>query len=183
MLALNYRHSPAVAESRPTVLEASLFTTDSDSEEPGLVEWRAFAHGPQAGERAPDWGVQIAGADKLTPLLQVLRGIKHHLLLFDGFTGSTDGYLNLRAIAKGADKDWGHLLDVHVILPAATIPAELQWSGSIIMDTEGDLHRRYGAASECLYLIRPDGYIGFRCQPAEWLTLKAYLERWFMTKK
>ena len=37
------------------------------------------------------------------------------------------------------------------------------------------MHRRYGAGSECLYLVRPDGYVGFRSQPAEWKPLEEHI--------
>ncbi|WP_416667757.1 hypothetical protein [Egbenema bharatensis] len=37
----------------------------------------------------------------------------------------------------------------------------------MLLDPQQDLHQQYGAAAESLYLIRPDGYIGFRSQPIE----------------
>ena len=39
----------------------------------------------------------------------------------------------------------------------------------------GDLQRRYGAQSECVYLVRPDLYIGFRSQRANGEALDAHL--------
>ena len=39
---------------------------------------------------------------------------------------------------------------------------------------------RYGAASECLYLIRPDGYIAFRSYPADAASLNDYLKKLFL---
>ncbi len=38
----------------------------------------------------------------------------------------------------------------------------------------GELHHRYGARSACLYVVRPDGYIGFRSQPPDPEALKSY---------
>ncbi len=35
----------------------------------------------------------------------------------------------------------------------------------------------YGARYECLYLVRPDGYVGFRSQPVETVPLRDYLVR------
>ena len=37
------------------------------------------------------------------------------------------------------------------------------------------MHRDFGAAKSSLYLIRPDGYIGFRNQPASLSDLLEYL--------
>jgi hypothetical protein len=39
---------------------------------------------------------------------------------------------------------------------------------------------RYGADAECLYLVRPDKYVGFRAQPAEQDSLEDYLRRIFL---
>ena len=39
---------------------------------------------------------------------------------------------------------------------------------------------RYGAASECLYLIRPDGYIAFRSYPTDAASLNDYLKKLFL---
>lgn len=35
-----------------------------------------------------------------------------------------------------------------------------------MVDPDHEAHRLYGAATEALYLVRPDGYIGFRGHPA-----------------
>ena len=51
--------------------------------------------------------------------------------------------------------------------------------GSLLFDPEWDLHYRYGAAAECVYLVRPDGYIGYRSQPADGTKLDAYLKTIF----
>jgi hypothetical protein len=44
-----------------------------------------------------------------------------------------------------------------------------------VLDGNGALHRRYGARSECVYLVRTDGYVGYRGQPADEERLFAYL--------
>ena len=55
-------------------------------------------------------------------------------------------------------------------------PDELSES-AVFMDTTGDLHRRFGASAECAYLLRPDGYVAYRSQPARLEDLIAYLQR------
>jgi hypothetical protein len=52
-------------------------------------------------------------------------------------------------------------------------------SGSVILDEEAALHKHFGCNSEGLYLVRPDGYVGFRCQPAVAEKLYGYLETIF----
>src|SRR5262249_1402191 len=46
--------------------------------------------------------------------------------------------------------------------------------------SEGELHHRFGARNACLYVVRPDGYIGFRSQPPDPEALKSYLTQIFL---
>lgn len=71
------------------------------------------------------------------------------------------------------------VIAVHVVVPGAERPAALDWSGSVLSDVDGDLEERYGAQAECLYLVRPDLYVGFRSQPADEEALLAHLNRIF----
>ena len=59
-------------------------------------------------------------------------------------------------------------------------PDQLDWDGSILLDPDHQLHRRYGAGAASLYFIRPDDYIGFRSQPAREEPLLAYLGELFL---
>ena len=54
--------------------------------------------------------------------------------------------------------------------------------GVALRDLEGVLHRRYGGQAPCLYLIRPDKYIAYRCQPVDFDRLLAYLDRVLVPK-
>jgi hypothetical protein len=47
----------------------------------------------------------------------------------------------------------------------------------VLLDPDGETHRRYGATAEALYLVRPDGYVGLRAQPAAEDVLARYLGR------
>jgi hypothetical protein len=55
-------------------------------------------------------------------------------------------------------------------------PAELA-GRRVLLDPDGETHRRYGATAEALYLVRPDGYVGLRAQPASEQVLVRYLRR------
>jgi hypothetical protein len=37
----------------------------------------------------------------------------------------------------------------------------------VFLDPDRDAHHRYAATAESLYLVRPDGYVAFRGQPAD----------------
>ena len=105
------------------------------------------------------------------------------MLFFDGGMASAEGYANLVGIADAVRGKYGDRFRSHVIVPAAARPEALAgWDhtlGSIMLDARGELHRAFGARSECLYLVRPDGYVGFRTQPASRDALVAFLDRIF----
>ena len=49
----------------------------------------------------------------------------------------------------------------------------------MLLDGEQSLHHRYGADTACLYLVRPDGYVGFRSLPPQLERLQGYLDELF----
>jgi len=53
--------------------------------------------------------------------------------------------------------------------------AHLNWDGSVLMDREHYLHDGTGS-SACLYLVRPDWYVGFRGKAADQNCLLAYFK-------
>jgi hypothetical protein len=70
---------------------------------------------------------------------------------------------------------WGAHVEPVVVVPRADRPSELPAQERVVLDASKAMHRRYGAGSECLYLLRPDGYVGFRSQPAAWKVLEEHL--------
>ncbi len=71
------------------------------------------------------------------------------------------------------------MIRVHVIVDGASVPDEFTAEPGVLLDTEGAAHHRYQADLPILYLIRPDGYIGFRSRPADQTALTTYLTRIF----
>jgi 2-polyprenyl-6-methoxyphenol hydroxylase-like FAD-dependent oxidoreductase len=110
--------------------------------------------GPLPGDRAP--------------LIDGLNGVTHHLLLF---TGNEPDIAALSEIGRLVPKG---VVCSHLI---ATRPVE--WEGSLIPDRRRVIHERFGAESSCLYLIRPDGYIGYRASPPDPARLGVYLSKVF----
>ncbi len=169
-LSWSYAHSPIVGEKRRSVLAANV-GADPMSERATVGEHFAFGNAPHPGERAPD----VRFGD--TRLFDVLRGTKHSLLLFDGRATTAHGYARIAAIARRA-ASYTDVMSVHTIVPRAERPSELA-DLSVLHDPESELHARYGAGAECMYLIRPDGYVGYRSQPADEEGLFAHLAMLF----
>jgi hypothetical protein len=47
----------------------------------------------------------------------------------------------------------------------------------VVLDADRSLHHHSGSAGVCVYLVRPDGYIGYRSQPAGDQKLWEYIDR------
>jgi 2-polyprenyl-6-methoxyphenol hydroxylase-like FAD-dependent oxidoreductase len=170
-VALHYRKSAVVGEQRTPLLRARVGSA-RDDESPTLGDWYDFGAAPAPGDRAPDVNIDAA-----MRLFDFFRSGRHVLLLFDGGAPTPEGYANLARIAAGVRERWGARVDVRIVVPAAIAPPELAGHDALLLDAQRALHARYGAGSECLYLIRPDGYVGFRAQPADGAALLESLAR------
>ncbi|MDM9379764.1 FAD-dependent monooxygenase [Chlorogloeopsis sp. ULAP01] len=153
-LNVNYRNSPIVQDGYP-------------------LSW--LSRSPKAGDRAPDVLVQTDKGQQR--LYHVLADTQHHLLLFGGKLPS---YTSVAQMAQEIESKFPYVITVHIVLIGTEIPKDLQWQGSILLDPQGECHRSYGASSASLYLIRPDGYIGYRCQGADVNKLMAYLQKVYL---
>ena len=175
-LSLDYRKSPIVSEHRLPLARHAVIA-DRRTEAPSMSDWFDFGAAPAAGDRAPDVEFTDGDSPGAMPrrLFDVIRGKQHVALLFDGAAATAEGYQNLETIARRIRARYGKHVVVHVVVPHATAPRALEWDGSLLLDGHRALHRRYGAGSECLYVIRPDGYIGYRSQPAQVEPVMGYL--------
>jgi 2-polyprenyl-6-methoxyphenol hydroxylase-like FAD-dependent oxidoreductase len=179
MLDIHYEHSPIVGQDRPSLLGARMLGERTD-EAPTVRDWFHFGHGPTPGARAPD--VVLDEEREGSPRFFASLDPKlHTLLLFDGASASDAGYQSFVELAERLEGRYPGLVAVRIIVPHDERPAALAgWGGQVVLDAVGAVHDRYGARSECLYLVRPDGYVAYRCQPAEPDKLMAYLERIFV---
>lgn len=161
-LDIGYGGTPLVSQRRGSLWQTrGLGGTD---ESPQLSEWFELGRGPQPGERIPNLAVDgVPGIDRVHDLI---RGTGHTLLLFDGPTASEQGYARLADVVQKVQARYGDRVRCLVVIPSEHRPAQLP-SDCLIADAKGSLHTAFHAIAECLYLIRPDGYVGFRSMPAD----------------
>jgi hypothetical protein len=178
MVDRNYRGSSVVAQHREPIWRANVIPR-RESEVPDLAAWSAFGSGPEPGDRAPDVIYELANTDTPARLYKRLDPTRHTLLLFDGEAATEGGYRNLRGIAERVAARCGDAVTSILVSPQPQLPDSAGWSGSLIRDEAQCIHQRYGARAECLYLIRPDGHIAYRSQPADGEKLLAYLDTLF----
>jgi hypothetical protein len=100
------------------------------------------------------------------------------LLIFQGHRPGAE-VAALADIAQRAHVAGGELMRALIIIgphqDATSIPDHLV----VLRDPNHGTHDTYGATSPCLYLVRPDGYIGFRSPTTEESELFDYLKRNF----
>jgi 2-polyprenyl-6-methoxyphenol hydroxylase-like FAD-dependent oxidoreductase len=164
-LGFNYRKSPIVAEDRLAIPGFHPFTR------------RFFAAAPHSGYLAPDVLFRESSNTQPQRLFEILKGTQHHLLLFVGKNPNIESYEKIKKFANLVNERYAHLVSVVLILPNKTSEEEFDWSGQKLIDTDGTLYNHYGAGSECLYLIRPDRYIGYRSQAVDTNKFFAYLQQ------
>ncbi len=170
-LRVHHAGSTIVAEDRAPLLFAKVLR-DASTEDASVADWIEFGGAPGAGARAPD---RLFGlADERRRFFSMLDGTRHLVLLFDGASATEGGYKTLDAIAARVRARFGALVNVRVVVPSPTRPAVLG-EASVVLDPGGDLHCGFGARAECVYVLRPDGYVGYRAQPADADALDAYL--------
>ncbi|WP_337174783.1 FAD-dependent monooxygenase [Paludisphaera sp.] len=185
-LSVSYRRSPIVDEARPGWLYAT-----SVEGATGFNANESFRRGPKPGERLPD--VILAQSDPATGLPLRLsdvvhgepalsdgsQGPRHVLLVFQGIRPESGAF---RVDFLTQDFVPPHLAGrIRPILVEPRVPVEKSpaWRGERLSDPTNSLHRRFGAEGACLFLVRPDGYIGFRARPLDPLPFREYTKRIF----
>ena len=110
--------------------------------------------GPAIGDRAPD--VDLGRGRTLFDLT------RHPSCTLLALPAREGGQAALQASLKGLAHRFASVLELRVVPPT---PA---------------LAERYGASDEDrLLLLRPDGYVGFRCNASDVAALEARLHEWF----
>ncbi len=176
MLTIDYRESPIVGEHR-----SGIFKSNPISDGLSIVlRWHDFGAAPNAGDRAIDATFSQGDHNQATDrLFNVLRGTSHHLILFAGANPTTTTFESLSQIWSEVERNFANNIVPHFVIHGTKKTSTLQWNGSLLIDPDGDFHHRYGARSNCLYLIRPDKYVGFRSQPAQLEPLLKHCARIF----
>jgi 3-(3-hydroxy-phenyl)propionate hydroxylase len=145
-----------------------------------IVEDHGGSTGPSAGDRAPSATVVRLSDKETVELFDIFRGTHWTLLLFGGQNPTDETYQQLTEIGQIIREKYDQVVTPHLVVNAIIPPEALFWKGSVLMDGEGYGHEKYGASAACLYLIRPDWYIGFRGGIADSDHLFDYLAKIFV---
>jgi len=125
----------------------------------------AGALGVLPGQRIPDTGPLLRSDGSTTSLRELMRDPELQLWLC---AGATDPGPALALAERFAQTTRVRVLVVADRPPVG--PAGVD----VVADPALRAHGRLGAVSDCAYVVRPDGYLGFRCEPpdADWLAAR-----------
>ena len=138
--------------------------------------------GLAAGDRLGDAPLSSALDGHASTLLQTLDGKRHSLLLLPG--KDSESLSRLIMVAEETNQAFPGILAAHLILKRKTANPDAASSGlAVWVDTEARAHEQLHANEATLILVRPDGYIGFRCQPADGTSLRAYMQSYLIPAK
>lgn len=154
-LGVRYRKSPIAGEEWP------------------LVGSRG---GVKPGERLPDFPLQPIASSAGTGehLFHLLKFPRHHLLLLSGMERAVEIVGLFAQIRESISEKFRGGIESHFIF---AFPPSFALPGRSWIDPGGALHKALGATSSALFLVRPDGCLGYRCQPAALKPLVDYLEK------
>ncbi|MCR5976794.1 pentachlorophenol monooxygenase [Gordonia jinghuaiqii] len=133
---------------------------------------------PRAGERAPDAaGLSRESVNHPLRLFTLLGGVDHSLILYADATASTEDVAVLESLADEITAMSHDHVDVHVIAaPTAQVGSTVL---PLLRDTEGLFAAGYLPDGSSVFVVRPDGYLGYRGPTTDTKAALAYLEGTF----
>ena len=133
------------------------------------------------GERAPDAALRVGTSGRPTTLFELLHGTSHVLLLLEGVDGRGSSTA-LASLAATVRSRFGDVVNDHLVLAPGHVEGRPDGLGAILTDPTGELHELYGASGPTAYLVRPDGYVGFRSAPADEGRLLEHLSSYLVAR-
>ena len=129
--------------------------------------------GLKSGDRVPDASLRAGLRRGTRRLLDLLRGPNHNLLLLPAARPWTPP--KWPSLAAAPRRPTRRSIRAHVIASGESVARPGRTAPGLGRD--GSLWRTLGATDSALALVRPDGYLGYRGQPASWDDLRRYLDR------
>lgn len=159
-LDVNYRHSPLVGAGPGGMAR-------------GVV-------GPLPGDRMPDARLTYPDGVMNQRLQGLLQAPRHQLLVHLPDAVEHGALVTVYALADRVLSEYGRLLSMVVVVPPPVDPVlkELRdYNVPVLVDRQGEFRRRYGAGG--LWLMRPDGHLGWRGRVDSGDYLLEYLKAYF----
>jgi 2-polyprenyl-6-methoxyphenol hydroxylase-like FAD-dependent oxidoreductase/heme-degrading monooxygenase HmoA len=132
--------------------------------------------GPGPGDRAPDVaGLYRQGVGHPLRLHELTRGTRHTLLVYADHSATEAAVAAVEKLCADVREQASGEIDVYLLLgPEARVPWMLD--PPVVRDRGGEFRAAYGVTGTALYLIRPDGHVGFRSRPIDADALRGNLQ-------
>jgi hypothetical protein len=147
--------------------EAQLLVAYPDSPIVGEVSADdAGGSGPRPGERAPDaGGLRRERVEHPLRIFDLARGPDHVLLLYADERATERAVGELEGLAERVLGSFPGRVRAYAVLGRGAVEPSFVWL-PVLRDAEDTFRPAYGVSGTAAYLIRPDGYVGFRARPA-----------------
>jgi len=137
----------------------------------------ALAKGPKPGERAPEaLGLRLERVAHPIRLAERTRVPGHLLLAYFDADATADDFARAAALADDLAAHHGDAITMDAILAPETNAVDHE-RFPLLRDAEGTFRAAYDVRGACLYLLRPDRYVAWRCDRHDGAALARYLER------
>ena len=123
--------------------------------------------GVPPGARVPDAGPLVRADGSPTSLRELMRDVRLQLWLC---AGASDAEPALALAERLAPRI------AATVFVIADRPPPGRPGVEVIADPALRVHGRLGAVADAAFVVRPDGYLGFRCEPPDETRLAAHLE-------
>ncbi|MGW4295637.1 FAD-dependent monooxygenase [Micromonospora chersina] len=135
----------------------------------------ALGDAPRPGDRAPDVdGLLRRGVGHPLRLRDLTRGTRHTLLVYADESADEAALRAIAELCTDVRRQTAGEVDAYLLLsPDAAEPRLL--APPALRDADGRFRAVYGLTGTGLYLIRPDGHVGFRGQPVDPDALRKHL--------
>jgi 2-polyprenyl-6-methoxyphenol hydroxylase-like FAD-dependent oxidoreductase len=158
-MAVHYPHSPLNGESESGWASGSI----------------------RPGDRVPDANLREMGTGSERRLLTLLRGPRHHLLLLPAAADPADP-ARLAEVARQTEASYPGLIQSHLIVPGESSLSLPDGLASAWLGPGAVVCRHLGTRETAVALVRPDGYLGYRGQPADAEGLLGHLARYLVAR-
>jgi 2-polyprenyl-6-methoxyphenol hydroxylase-like FAD-dependent oxidoreductase len=135
------------------------------------------SEGPEAGDRVLDSTVVTMPSRESKPLREILRGTHWTLLIFLGRHGGAGHEYEPASIGRRVNVRFPETVKCFLVVGGFPIASPGGDEAAILLDPMNHAHDHFGVQEACMYLVRPDMYVGFRGKLTDSPALMEYLDR------
>ncbi len=152
-LAISYEESPVI-----------------DNDIAWHEDWRSQGFGPGTRVRSVD--VYCPRRKAMISLLDEMAGGGHAVVLFSGRKPKRADVEELAGFESRVRELAGEAEKFVRVWRGSTAPEGADW----LLDRDAEAHLRYGVEQMAAYVVRPDGFVAFRCSPLDAELMAGYAE-------